>query len=140
MKLQFALHLLFLTSFSSTISHLLSLPQSVNLLTCSLDATPVCQLLYCTTVLLKTLYCKIKNVFFTFSVYLLLCYYLFIKYYKPIIVQYYIADCVSWIPKLTLLDLLYINMYNIFLQVNTLKARKQYFLRMALFGYSCGKD
>ena len=27
------------------------------------------------------------------------------KYYKPITVQYYIADCVSWVPKITLLDL-----------------------------------
>ena len=28
-------------------------------------------------------------------------YYLCEKYYKPIIVQYYIADCVSWVPRLT---------------------------------------
>ena len=27
------------------------------------------------------------------------------KYYKPITVQYYIANCVSWAPRLTLLDL-----------------------------------
>ena len=32
-------------------------------------------------------------------------YYLYEKYYKPITVQYYIANCVSWVPKLTLLDL-----------------------------------
>ena len=32
-------------------------------------------------------------------------YYLCEKYYKPITVQYYIADCVSWVPRLTLLDL-----------------------------------
>ena len=31
--------------------------------------------------------------------------YLSEKYYKPIIVQYYIADCVSWVPRLTSLDL-----------------------------------
>ena len=31
--------------------------------------------------------------------------YLYEKYYKPITVQYYIADCVTWVPKLTLLDL-----------------------------------
>ena len=36
---------------------------------------------------------------------MLLMYYLCEKYYKPIIVQYYIAYCVSWVPKLTLLDL-----------------------------------
>ena len=31
--------------------------------------------------------------------------YLSEKYYKPITVQYYIADCVIWVPRLTLLDL-----------------------------------
>ena len=33
-------------------------------------------------------------------------YYLCEKYYKVITVQYYIADCVGWVPRLTLLDLL----------------------------------
>ena len=32
-------------------------------------------------------------------------YYLCEKCYKPITVQYYIADCVSWVSRLTLLDL-----------------------------------
>ena len=32
-------------------------------------------------------------------------YYLCENYYKPITVQYYIADCISWGPSLTLLDL-----------------------------------
>ena len=32
-------------------------------------------------------------------------YYLREKYYKPITAQYYIADCVSWVPRLILLDL-----------------------------------
>ena len=32
-------------------------------------------------------------------------YYLCEKYYKPNTVQYYIANCVSWVPRLTLLDL-----------------------------------
>ena len=32
-------------------------------------------------------------------------YYLGEKYYKPITVQYYIANCVSWVPRLTVLDL-----------------------------------
>ena len=27
------------------------------------------------------------------------------KYYKPITVQYYIANCVSWVPRVSLLDL-----------------------------------
>ena len=64
---------------------------------------PVCQLLYCTTVLFKVLYCKMKNVFFIFCLFFM--YYLCEKYYKPITVQYYIANCVSWVPRLTLLDL-----------------------------------
>ena len=36
---------------------------------------------------------------------LFLMYYLCEKYYKPITVQYFIADCVHWVPRLTLLDL-----------------------------------
>ena len=32
-------------------------------------------------------------------------YYLCENYYKPITVQYYVADCVSCVPRLTLLDL-----------------------------------
>ena len=32
-------------------------------------------------------------------------YYLCEKYCKPITVQYCIAECVSWVPRLTLLDL-----------------------------------
>ena len=32
-------------------------------------------------------------------------YYLCEKDYKPITIQYYIADCVSWVPRLILLDL-----------------------------------
>ena len=31
--------------------------------------------------------------------------YLCEKYHKPISAQYYIGDCVSWVPRLTLLDL-----------------------------------
>ena len=48
------------------------------------------------------LYCKIQNGFFIFCVCLL--YYLCEKYYKPMTVQYYIANCISWVPRLTLLD------------------------------------
>ena len=61
------------------------------------------QLLYYTTLLLKVLYCKIKNVFFIFCVFFM--YYLCEKYHKPIIVQYNLANCVSWVPTLALLDL-----------------------------------
>ena len=42
---------------------------------------------------------------FIFCVRLFFMYYLCEKYYKPITVQYYVADCVSWLPRLTLLDL-----------------------------------
>ena len=41
----------------------------------------------------------------THFVCLLFMYYLCEKYYKPITVQYCIADCISWVPRLTLLDL-----------------------------------
>ena len=50
------------------------------------------------------LYCEIWNVFFIF-VYLFFMYYLCEKYYKPSTVKYYIANCASWVPTLTLLGL-----------------------------------
>ena len=31
--------------------------------------------------------------------------YLYEKYYKPITVQYYVADSLSWVPRLNLLEL-----------------------------------
>ena len=52
-KLQLALHLLLLTILQLYTSHLHSPLQSVTLLACSLDASPVRQLLYHTTILLK---------------------------------------------------------------------------------------
>ena len=52
----------------------------------------------------KVLYCKIKNVSCILMC-LFVMYYLCEKYYKPITVQYYIADYASWVPRLTLLDL-----------------------------------
>ena len=57
---------------------------------------------WCTSVVYFSRYCKIKHFYFLclFSMY-----YLHAKYYKPITVQYYTAHCVSWIPRLTLLDL-----------------------------------
>ena len=63
-----------------------------------------CQPLYAswyTPLLFKVLDYKILNV--SFSVFLM--HYLCEKYYKPITVQYYVASCVSWVPRLTLLDL-----------------------------------
>ena len=58
-----------------------------------------------TTVFFKVLCYKTAKNFFVFVCLSLLPVFLCEKYYKPIIVQYYIADCVSWIPGLTLLDL-----------------------------------
>ena len=55
---------------------------------------PVYQLLYCTV--------RFK-MFYLLS--LFLKYYLCEKYYKPITVQYHIADRVSWISRLTLFDI-----------------------------------
>ena len=40
-----------------------------------------------------------------FSVFVIFMYYLYEMYYKLRTAQYYIADCVSWVPRLTLLDL-----------------------------------
>ena len=86
-------------SFSSTIHHFSSLPQSVTL-ACSLPASPWMPI----AVLIKVVYCKIKNVSFIF-VCLFFMYYLCEKYYKPTTVKYYIANCASWVPRLTLLGL-----------------------------------
>ena len=61
----------------------------------------VCQLLYSPTVLFKVLYCKILNI----NLCLLFMYYLCRRYYKLITAHYYIADHVSWVPRLTLLNL-----------------------------------
>lgn len=63
---------------------------------------PAGQQLHCTFVLFKVLYCQNKKVFvFAF---LMCC--LWEKYYTAITMQYYLVDCVSWVPTLTLLDLL----------------------------------
>ena len=55
-----------------------------------------------TAVLFKVLYCKIKNISFIFCV-CFICI-IYVKYIINI-VQCYIADCVSWVPRLTLLEL-----------------------------------
>ena len=62
---------------------------------------PVCQLLDCTTILFQG---TIRLKTFSF-VCVFLMYHLCEKYYKPIIVQCYPANCVSWVDRLTLLDL-----------------------------------
>ena len=47
--------------------------------------------------------CTIRLKMLNFCFFLM--YYLCEKSYKPITVLYYIADCVNWVPRLTLLDL-----------------------------------
>ena len=86
-------------SFSSTIS-LLSLLLSVTLLARPLTASPCMP----AVVLYFTRYCTVRLKLFYFLC-LIFVYYLCEEYYKPITVQYYIAACVSWVPKQTLLDL-----------------------------------
>ena len=83
----------------SSSSHLLPLSHSVTFTACSLVASPCMPavvLYYCTfqgTVRLKTVVCL-----FAFYV---LCE----KHYKPTTIQYYISNYISWVPRLTLLDL-----------------------------------
>ena len=94
MKLQVALHLLLLMSLQLYHHPPSLLPLGSN----SSCLFTQYQTLYtsCCTVLYKVLYWKIKNVFVCFYV-------LFMwKYYKPITVQYYTADSVSWVPRLVL--------------------------------------
>ena len=67
-----------------------------------------CQPLYascCTVLLYFSRYCTVRLKMFIFCVCFLWTYYLCEKYYKPITVWYNIADCISWVPRLTLLDL-----------------------------------
>ena len=40
-------------------------------------------------------------------------YYLCEKYYKPITVQHSIANCISWVPRLILLDLKQTGLMNV---------------------------
>ena len=49
--------------------------------------------------------CTLRLEMFYFYVLFFLMIYLCEKYCKPITVQYYIADCVSWVPRVTSLDL-----------------------------------
>ena len=72
----------------------------VTLLACPLDASPCVP----AAVLYFTRYCTVRLKLFYFLC-LIFVYYLCEEYYKPITVQYYIAACVSWVPKQTLLDL-----------------------------------
>ena len=104
-KLQLALRLLLLTILQPY--HLPPpLPSPVSNSSCLF---PWCQPLdasCCTGLLYFSRYCTVRlKVFSLFLGCLSFMYYLCEKCYKPITVQYYIADCVSWVPRLTLLDL-----------------------------------
>ena len=95
MKLQLAFHLVLLTILQ--LYHLPPLPPSSQKLLLSVHSilAPVFQLLYCTIVLFKFLYYKIKNVYFCLLFLCTIC-------VESITVQYYIANCVSWLPRLTM--------------------------------------
>ena len=51
-------------------------------------------------------------------------YYFCEKYYKPITVQYYIADCVSWVSRLTLRTYEQIGLMNMFSEQNLFVCRR----------------
>ena len=77
-------------------------PSSGTLLACSLDTSPCVPALVLNPVLFKyciVLLCQVKNVVFIF--WFVFMYYLYGKYYKPITLQYCIADCLSRVPGLT---------------------------------------
>ena len=102
-KLQLAPHLLLLTIFRLYSLPLLRLPSVSN----SSYWFNGCQPLYascCTVLLYFSRYCTIRFKMFRFCVCFLM-YYLCEKSYKAITVQYCLADCVSRVPRLTLLDL-----------------------------------
>ena len=63
---------------------------------------PAVVLYHCT---FQVLCSKIKSVFFNFCLFFM--YYLCEQYYNPVILiaQYYIDDCVNWVPRLILFDL-----------------------------------
>ena len=58
----------------------------------------------CCTVLFRVLHCEVTDVVFIFCICIFM-YCLCEKYHKPITVQYYIANCDSWVPRLTMLEL-----------------------------------
>ena len=107
-KLQLAFHLLLLMIFQ--LYHLPPLPPSVSNSSCLFTWYRPLYANYCTVLLYFSSYCTVRLNFFLFCVCFFM-YYLCEKYYKPIIVYiyikyiYYITDCISWVPRLTLLDL-----------------------------------
>ena len=103
-KLQLTLRLLLLT-----IPQLYHLPPPLPLpVSNSSCLFTRCQPLYascCAVLLYFTRYCTVRLKIFSLFFVFVFMYYLCEKYYKPITVWYYIADCVSLVPRLTLLDL-----------------------------------
>ena len=92
-------HLPVPTSLSRAVSHRLSLLQSVTLPACQcrpLDASS------CTVLPDSSRYCSVTLKMFSLLLYLFFMYYL---HENNITVQYYINDCVSWIPRPTSLNL-----------------------------------
>ena len=81
----------------------LSRQESITLLACSLDVSPYIPavvLYYCTFqgIVLQDLKCFL---YFLCLFFMCLCE----KYYKPITIQFSIVDCISGVPRLTLLGL-----------------------------------
>ena len=60
----------------------------------------------CTVLLYFSRYYTVRLKCFIYFLHLFFMYYLCEKYYKSVTVQSYVASCVSWVPRLTLLDLL----------------------------------
>ena len=82
------------------IFQLYHLPPPITLLARSLNASPYMP----ADLLCLSRYYAVRLKTFYFLC-LFFMHYLCEKYYKPIIVQYYLAGCVSCIPRLNLLDL-----------------------------------
>ena len=98
MKLTLALHLLLLMTLQ--LYHLPPLlAPPIPLLACSLTVSP------CLPAVVLLYFSRYWTVRFKMFHFLFSKHYLCEKYYKPIIVQYYVANCISWVPRLTLLGL-----------------------------------
>ena len=100
-KLQLAIHLLLLIIF-----HLYPfsplLPPQVSNFSCLFIRWQTLYASCCTILLYFLSYCTIRFKIFSCFLCLFFMYYLCEKYYKLITVQYYIFDCVNWVPRLTL--------------------------------------
>ena len=100
--LQLALHLL-LVMILQLYHFSPPLPPPIRISSCLLTQW---QLLYascCIVLLYFSRYSTARLKMFYFVVFLM--YYLCERYYKPFIVKYYIVICISWVPRLTLLNL-----------------------------------